>query len=475
MIIKEIATWELGKVVFSRDQSTITLVTELGFHMYGLDGEQICEDELISSYEQQLHSHWVDGESLLFAVYSVANEELMVDIRKIHLTSAPLLHVVESFIVPYHHGSFHFCPVSSHAAFVSWSKVLILNVRSLEVLYQIETAKGYTSPGLFSPDGHFFACSTTGGGICIWENTSTGYVPQSNLRARLLWNKFSWSPTSNSILCWGDNGIQLLHQNSSLSITSLNYVGYPHLVAYTADQTHIATVRQFESAVTSLSLSDLTQQTVNTNIQIQDIKIIDNTIFVTNGKRLISRHLMTGEQVDSSCDTKRENKIFNVHTGRHLVLSNDCSQLAFAIKQTVFLYDIKAQKVLGDLVTDGHVSHIHFSSDGSQLWCIVQDVFDIETFKCYHAQLEREKDPCFVNVTMENLEGEWSLDSLFRSPHECKIVGKESEWVSDPRGNILWLPPNWRTGQGWFARWDGKILTLLDGHHQKPIIIEFQL
>ena len=61
MAIKEIATWEIGEVVFSRDQGTITLVTGPHFHMYGLSGEQICEGELLPSPGDQLGAHWVDG------------------------------------------------------------------------------------------------------------------------------------------------------------------------------------------------------------------------------------------------------------------------------------------------------------------------------------------------------------------------------------------------------------------------------
>jgi len=474
MVIKDIATWELGEVVFSRDQSTITLITRIGFHMYGLNGEQICEGELLPSSNNQLGAHWVDGESLLFAVSSKADGELMISIQKLQPTMDPLLLVTESFIIPFQNGEFCFSPVSFHAAFFYGTKAVVLNVRDSKVLFHGDGVQSYYSPGHFSPDGCFFACRTSGGSICILEKTSRSYVPRSNLTPQLSWDKFSWSPTSTSILCWDRNGIQLLHPDNCYGLTFTRPPYREHLVAYTVDQTHIATAHQRNTVITFTSLSDATQQTVTINIPIRDIKIVDSTIFVTDGTRLISWYLTTGGQAGSGCNTGRENKVFSVHTGEPFALSNNCSQIGFTIKQTVFLYDIKTQKVLGDFMADGHIYHIQFSSDGSLMWSVVENT-NGKGFKCYCMELEREQNPCFANMTIVDLKDDWSLDSLFRSPQECRIIGNGSEWVSDPRGNILWLPPNWRVGRGWSARWDGNFLTLLGGHHPEPIIIEFQL
>ena len=474
MAIKEIATWDLGEVVFSGGQSTIALVTRPDFHLYGLSGEQICEGELLPSPDHQLGAYWVDKDSLLFAVSSQVDGELMVEIQRLQPTSHPPVLVVESFSVPPQDGEFHFSPISFHASFVSWGEVIILNVRDSKVLLQAEAIQvAYTEPGHFSPDGCFFACQTSRGDIRIWENTSTGYVAQSSLRPRLSCDGFSWSPTSPSILCWGENGVQLLHTNNHLSLTSPKCPSNPHLVAYTADQTHIATARQWGKVVAILNLSDITQQTVTINMPIQDLKIVDNTIFVTDGNRLISWHLTTGGQVGSGCNTKRENKILGIRIPGDLALSDDCSLIAFVVKQTLFLYDIKAQKVLDNLVADGHIFHLQFSPNGSHLWLITGNTTD-ETFKSYCVEFKRERTPCFTNVTIEVLADEWSLDTLFRSPHEYCITGTGSKWVSDSRGNILWLPPSWRSKYGLWARWNSSFLTLVDHHHPEPIIIKFQ-
>ena len=93
---------------------------------------------------------------------------------------------------------------------------------------------------------------------------------------------------------------------------------------------------------------------------------------------------------------------------------------------------------------------------------------------CYRVELDGAEGQCFGNVAVESLKGEWSWDDIFRSPDEHRIIGSGSEWVSGSRDKVLWLPPSWRTNRGLEARWDGKVLALVDGHHPEPIIIEFK-
>ena len=109
--------------------------------------------------------------------------------------------------------------------------------------------------------------------------------------------------------------------------------------------------------------------------------------------------------MDSTGDARRENRALYVRMSGIPVLSNDCSQIAFTIEGTVFLYDVKAQKVLGKVTTDaGYISHMQFSSNGCQLWIIAQ-YYGKEHCKCYCVGLERAMDPCFANVTIEDLGG----------------------------------------------------------------------
>ena len=429
----------------------------------------------------QLGALYVHEESLQFAISSKTGHEHVINIQELQPTSDPLLHVVKSFPISPQDGQFSYCPVSSHASFISINENVILDVQDSKILFKSK-GEGYTyrTAAYFSHDGHFCAWGIYSHSleIDIWENTYASYVPRSRLRPRLPWDRFSWSPTSISIMCWGSHAIQILHPDNCLSPTSSNlakHVPYTdRLVAYSGDWTHIIIAQRGGGKITVLDPSGTTQQSIDTNVSIKDIKIVGDTIFVIDGvrNRLSSWCLTTGGQVNNNCGVERENRAFNIRMPAPLALSSDCSQVAFAVEGAVFLYDFQAQAVLGDFVTDGNqVTYIQFSPDGSQLWFIVHSFTG--KHKCYRVELDKAKDPCFGNVAIENLEDEWSLGSIFRSPGEYHIIGKRSKWVSGPQGNVLWLPVNWRKTHGLNTRWDGKFLALLSDY-QEPIIIEFQ-
>jgi len=479
MAINNFSTWDLGRIIFSWDQDTITFITNHDFHTHDrLSGEQVSEGELLPSYNHQLGAQWVHEKSLQFAISFKTDQEHVISIQELQPTSDPPLHIVKSFPVLPQDGAFSFSPVSFHASFVSQEGVVILDVRNLKVLLKT-AAPFYYLAGSFSHDGQFFAWGGIGGDIYIWENTSTGYVARSNLRPRFSWNGFSWSTTSISILCWGERVIQLLYPENFLGLTSsdvANYVQYSdHLVAYSADWTHIVIGKHRGSLITVLDLFGTIQQSIDTNLDITSVNIVGDTIFVIDESRnrLSSWHLITGGQINSTCSVRRENIALHFHMYGLLALSNNCTEIAGIAKEAAFLYDVQAQKILSEIEIEGHVLHIQFSPDGSQLWLIITSFGD-GGGKSYCVELDRTKDLCFGNVTIEDLGDEWSLDSLFRSPDQCRIVGRRSKWVSDPRGNILWLPLSWRKDNGVGTRWDGNFLALLSSYHPEPIIIEFQ-
>ena len=184
-------------------------------------------------------------------------------------------------------------------------------------------------------------------------------------------------------------------------------------MAFSAGGTHIATAQKRGSIVTVLDLLNGTQQSININVHAQDVKIFDNTIFVTDGHKLICQHFGMEGIVPSACGDRRKTMDMHVRKGEGFTLSNDCSQVAFAFKRIVFLYDIKAQKGLGKLTTDSeHILNIQFSPDGCQLWVIGRS-HDFETCICYRVELGKIENLHFTNVNTENLEDGWSCDSLF--------------------------------------------------------------
>ena len=478
IVIRRIGTQCYGKIMFHGDQNTITLFREDGiFYAYDtFNGTQLYQGKIPSSPGPGLGAHWAHGDALRFATSLEADGKLVIYIYELQPTSIPPLRVISSFPVPPHSGKFSFSPVSSHASFVTETELAILNAQDPKVLLQPRVTRAdLLPPGQFSPDGRFFVCGTLGGEISVWRNTPTGYMPWSSLRPRSPFEEFSWSPTSISILCWGSEGIQLLDPDNCLTSLSpgeaeSHRLRGDHLAAYSVDGTHIATAQEDGGVVTVLDcLSGTSQQFTDMDMRIQDIKIVDNTIFAADTRKLVGWDLRTGGTVSGSHGTRRVtvNKTLAIDPyAQYLTLSRDCSQIAFSKRMNIFRYDVKTRKTFRKRMGDW-IAGIRFSSDGRQLWSVGMD----GGYDC--VGLETAGDWSSVKVFNGSPEDGQLLFNC-SSPHGYH-VGTASCWVVDSGGGkVLWLPPSWREAWQGDNRWDGNFLALLGNHHPEPIIIAFR-
>ena len=482
------------KLVFSRDCRTITLLDRNGvFNTFdGVNGTYIWGGRLPASTKFLPDAHEVYEESFRVFTSSESDGKLSVRILEFRPTSIFEFHVVESFTVSPYDGEISFSHVSFHASFTTEIGVLILDLRDSRTLLQDAgpAHSFYTPPGHFSPDGCFFACGTREGKICIWKNSSASYVPWSTLRPRLPFTGFSFSPTTSSILAWGEDGVQLLEPGNNPAVPSPDKLerrqqGGNHLVAYSADGMHIATVRRGDGVVTVLdTLSNTPRLSFDTNMWILDIKIVGDVIFVADGHKLVSWCLETGEPAHG--DETAAIAASASAPDPYLVLSDDCSHIAFADirtghlydKKKIFLYNVQTQRILCSHTTQGRVEDIRFSLDGRHLW------FAIENFGYTSlVKLEMGEDGEFVGVTEEHggdtdSEARLSWISLFSS-HTWRCWRRSwwdpFEWVADSGGNkLLWLPLSWRVKELRDARWNGNFLAFVGSDHPDPIVIEFQ-
>lgn len=484
VIISSIPPQKFSEMVFTGNQRAITLFMHETFCTYdGLTGTQLCDGRLASSPQRELGAHWTHGESLQFATISDAAEKLMISVCELQPTSSPPLLMVTSFPMPFHIGAVYFSPITLHVSFVGRKEIVILNAQDSKILLQAKVLQEHSSSPCFSPNGHFFACCTQEQEITIWKNMSTGYMTWSTLRPRLPFRRFSFSPSGNSILSWGPQGTQLLdytHPSSPPPVRiGSNHNNQRHLVRYSKDRTHIITARKGHSVITILdTLSGTLQQSINTNIEIWDLQIVDNTIHITDIHKLFSWHLEVCGMAQSAHDTNRVTVDLAIHVRQgsveHIVISHDCSQIAFVVWDTVFLYDVKAQKFF-DKFRLGQVTDILFSPDGCYLYVITTNNSGLRTqpFDFHFVKLEIGEDQCFVKGARWFVEASWSGDEILQSPHGYG-TRSGSEWVEDFRGNkVLWLPPSWGVGFGLAARWDDNFLALVHGSNPMPIIIEF--
>ena len=479
----------LGEMAFIGNQVTIALLDGGTFCAYdGLTGTQVCGGPLSRSPFHQLGAHWAHRGSLRFATSSDTDEGLVISIYELQTTSEPPLFMVDSFPTPPYRGEFSFSPVSFHASFVTKEEVVILNLRDQKNTFQTKAGQHlYRPQGCFSPDGCFFACGTEGQEVHIWKNTPTGYVPWNTIVPRLPSNGFSFSASGTSILSWGPEGTQLLDQDNHLNPPSPDktvsaHRRRKHLVAYSSDSTRIATAQQEGSVIVILDpLSGTPRQSIDTNTQIRDIGIVDDTIHVMDAHGLISWHLEAAGTAWDIRDARRVAVELATHTRggdvERMVLSHNCSQIAFNIGETVFLYDVKAREIVDKRTMDDEVTDIQFSPDGHHL-CVTTIVgiyngYERPSIHCF-VKLEVGEDRRFTSVTKEFLQDEWSKDSLLR-PHNGYCIGSGSDWVEDSGGSkVLWLPTSWRTEHGLGARWSGNFLAIVGGHNTAPVIVEFR-
>jgi len=474
VVIEEIDTPLCDRIAFHGDQRTITLsTTHLDFYTYdAVSGTQLCQGKIHPLAHSILGIFWAYKDTLRFTISFETDGEPMIKIYELQPTSDSPLHIVISFPVP-SHRKFSFSPVSFHASFVTMTEFIIFDVQSSQLLLQTEPASiNYYLPPLFSADGCFAAYAALWDEIFVWQNTSTCYVPWCSLRPRLSFNKFSWSPTSLSISCWGLSGIQLLYLDNCPGIPSpSSYKSVPyekHLVAYSADGIHVAIAKQGYGHITFLNcLLGTLEQIIDTLMEIEDIRISDNTIFAVDRQKLV------GWDLNRDYDSRRETKVHLVTPSnlKCLRLSHDCSQLAYTSGNMVYVYNVQVQKNLQCFYSKIWPMDFQFSPNENQLWIV--NPHDL-TGSLYLKRLEIEDS--WNEWTLSEgdyLGNEWSWVNLFSSYGYC--VGVGSEWVTDSRGNkCLWLPPAWRILDWERVRWDGQFLALLSGHYPKPVIIEFQ-
>ena len=490
------------ELMFSGNCRTATLFMKSGaFYTYDVpNGPCMCEGKLAVSSSFLLGSHWAHEDTLRVATSFKTNGKLVIDIQELQPTIDPPLLVVESFPMPSRDGEIPFSPVSFHASFVSEREVVILDVRDPKVLLRAEAPHPpYTPPGHFSPDGCFFACGIEKVEISVWKNASASYVLWSNLRPRLSFQGFSFSPTTSSILAWGLNGVQLLDYGNHPTILSPNEFEHQqqrenHLVAYSADGTRITMARRENSVVTVLgTLPNILRRSFDTEMRILDMKIVGNVIFVADGYKLASWDLETGEPVHDD----ETSAIATSMPPPYLTLSHNCSEIAFTNRnkspfsngKIISLYDVQARRIICRHEEPLQIEAIRFSPDGRQLWLATSDSWvDPEISLVI---LERREDGDFADVTgrvvtTPRIHSEPSWANLFSplfSSHSSRPgwvleqvnSGRTFEWVVDSRGNkLLWLPLSWRT-RGWLdVRWDGDFLACVAGDHPEPIIIKFQ-
>ena len=472
---------------YSGDGGTITAIQENHiFHTYdGQDYEKLCSGTLLPSKHSPC-ALWAEGESTRFSTSFKTGQQLVIDIREIQPTSDPPLTKLESLPVQFRQGKLFFSPASFHASFITETEVVIIDVRSSEVLSQVKTPQpSYKPQGRFSPDGRFFVCETLTQEIRVWENTPTGYVSRDPLIPRSMFRNFKFSPNAASVLCWNQETIQLLDPDIRVTPPA-PHESTPHrqhgdhIVAHSTSGIHTAITRRGQSIVKLFDshLPDAPRQSIDTGMEIQDIKFLGEIVFVADTCRLKNWRLEAGVA------TIGETTVFGTDEDdvHHLALSKDCSRVLLVTSgpetQDPFYHlsvrSTRTGSILAESKIEFYVDGIGFFPDGHRVWLIEehQDVVqDAESYSYSNWMLEIPKGEGSSKTEPRKVE-EWPEGCPWISPSGY-CIGGGGRWVMDSGSKLrlLWLPPAWRAGQESDIVLDGKFLTLL-GNRPEPVVIE---
>ena len=477
------------RIEYSGDGGTINAIQDnQTFHTYhGQNYGKLCSGLLLPP-RRLPGALWAERESVRFSTSHKSGRYLVIEVHEIQPTSIPPLRKLESLPVPFRQGKLYFSPACFCASIVAENEVIILDVRSSKVLFEKKTAQpSYKKfQGRFSPDGRFFICEALTQDICMWENESTRFVPKASLRPRSALRSFKFSPNATSILCWNEETIQLLDPDIRFTPptphdSALHHQHGDHIVARSTTNTYIAIARRGQSSVIlfdSCSL-DTPRRFINAGMEIQDVKIVGETVFVADTYRLASWSLgagvvARGETIEFGTDTEDVD---------HLALSMDCSRVFFVANEPetegppyhLSVQDSRTGATLAKSRIGFDVGGIGFFPDGHRAWLIEknQDAdqgVESDSYGKWVWGIARGEDS--VETEPERVD-EWPAGCPWISPGGYCIVDG-GRWVMDSgrKLHLLWLPPDWRTERERDTVWDGDFLTLL-GDRLEPVIIEF--
>ena len=221
------------------------------------------------------------------------------------------------------------------------------------------------------------------------------------------------------------------------------------------------------------------QQFIDPDMETQDIKIVDNTLFVVDKHKLVCLDLETGGTSDPAHDAKRVviNDTLAIYPdAEHLTLSRNCSQIAFTRGQTVFLCNVKAPGLITKYTPANKIVGLQFSPSQRVLWLRTESETLMDgctngyEVSIWLVKLQILEDGSIGDATTVQDESVWWPPP---PSHGCKVPYQGS-WVVDAgEKKLLWLPPGWRIRDWNDMKWNGNFLALVSGHLSEPIIIQF--
>ena len=378
-------------------------------------------------------------------------------------------------------GQFLLLPACSRLAFTLEEAVLVWDIQgSKPLLNSADVGK----PGkmAFSPDGRFFACGTDGPKIYLWKESPTGYVPHrlliSGAGERSIPREPLLSPDGQSIVVSDGSMLQLwrttdLNAEPTRVPTQVSQSTKRFILGFSPDESLAAVVRLEDDTITILDLkSGVPRVVINAGTKIRGVRVAESTVVIVGDRDVITWNLPAG---DGALDIRLNiNDSVRKATLYHPTplefpptpsasISPNLNHIALAEPSVgLRIYDTSTGKYLVGAESRGDLPW--FTPDAGEVWC--------------HSVAGEGEGWAIVNYRGSDVTNLESLDPSggppggfpWQSPLGYTVT--DNGWVISPRGKqLLWLPPNWRSGRTDRA-WGERFLALLHPELPEAVVLE---
>ena len=385
---------------------------------------------------------------------------------------------------------FLFLPALSRLAFILKDTVKVWDAKGSKLLLEYDnknleetsfSAMSTPLRGSFSSDGHFFAHMKTVNKVCVWKESTTGYVLHQYFSvfssSYLPWP--SLSPNGKSIIMPLDSKIHRMDTRNQISSGPSILTDYHNnLLDFSTNENLAAFAQRRDNIVTILDLkSGEPRSIINVGIEIDCLGITGSTIIVVSGEKAITWSLSgRNHTVNASTNESMQTITLNYQSSApdtgypiDVLISPDLSHIVVsklhAHPDRMEVYDASTGKFLAETEIT-FMGRPHFSPDGCNIWAS-------DHYSLRGKQYKINKDGETGHISLEAINAESpSMVPPWKLPYSCEAT--EDGWILSPTKNrLLWLPHHWRVAHG-NRVWGEHFLGLLpEGELLETTILEF--
>ena len=147
--------------------------------------------------------------------------------------------------------------------------------------------------GSFSSDGHFFACTTTSGGVCVWKEFPSGYALHQTFTTTAGFCRPLLSQNGESIIVFARQTIHLLPTRDPIlppsSVSALGGGGRLFILEFSPGGVLAAFLRRWGTTITVLDLqSGHPRLTIDAGMEIGSLGMTANTIVAVGEGKIVN-------------------------------------------------------------------------------------------------------------------------------------------------------------------------------------------